>query len=162
MVDAIRPEHKHFERAAAAHLLARFGLTGDTALQTVGKLSGGERCRVALARLAAAEANFLVLDEPTNHLDLWARDSLEKAVARFRRDRALRQPRPLFRQPRGRSPDGVRARRVRVIEGNYDEYQRMLSGGKPNSQPAENAAPKKPAPSVKWFTQGQGSIEKAH
>ncbi len=64
-------------------LLARFGLTGDTALQTVGSLSGGERCRAALARLAGAEANFLVLDEPTNHLDLWARDALEKAIAQF-------------------------------------------------------------------------------
>ena len=61
-------------------LLARFGTDRRTALQKVGSLSGGERCRAALARLAAAEANFLVLDEPTNHLDLWARDALEKAL----------------------------------------------------------------------------------
>ena len=72
--------------------------TGDTALQPVGSLSGGERCRAALARLAAADANFLVLDEPTNHLDLWARDALERALRAVRRHRALRQPRPLFRQ----------------------------------------------------------------
>ena len=65
------------------NLLAAFGLTGDRALQTVGSLSGGERCRAALARLAAADANFLVLDEPTNHLDLWARDALEKALTQF-------------------------------------------------------------------------------
>ena len=64
-------------------LLARFGITGDTALQKVGRLSGGERSRAALARLAAADANFLVLDEPTNHLDLWARDALEQALTAF-------------------------------------------------------------------------------
>ena len=62
-------------------LLALFGLTGDAAMQTVGSLSGGQRCRAALARLAGDEANFLVLDEPTNHLDLWARDALEKALS---------------------------------------------------------------------------------
>ena len=93
-------------------LLARFGLTGDTALQPVGSLSGGERCRAALARLAATDANFLVLDEPTNHLDLWARDALERALSRVRRHGAVRQPRPLLRQPRGRSSPGGRARAV--------------------------------------------------
>ena len=42
----------------------------------------------------------------------------------------------------------IEPERIRVIEGNYDEYQKMLSGGEPNRQAAENAAPKKPtAPS---------------
>ena len=64
-------------------LLAKFGITQDRALRPLRQLSGGERCRVALARLTAAKANFLVLDEPTNHLDLWARAALEKALGRF-------------------------------------------------------------------------------
>lgn len=64
-------------------LLAKFGITGDHALTPVKNLSGGERCRVALARLTATRANLLVLDEPTNHLDLWARDALEKALQAF-------------------------------------------------------------------------------
>ena len=81
VVDAIRPTHKQFHTQQRRDLLARFGLTGDTALQKVGKLSGGElSCRCALA---AADANFLILDKPTNHLDLWARDALEEALKNF-------------------------------------------------------------------------------
>jgi ATP-binding cassette subfamily F protein 3 len=82
-LDAIRPGHKEFVDQQRRDLLARFGITGDMALQKVGSLSGGERNRVALARLAALDANALILDEPTNHLDLWARDSLEQAIRSF-------------------------------------------------------------------------------
>ena len=50
-------------------LLGSFGLTGATADQRPGSLSGGERARLSLAMLAAGRANLLVLDEPTNNLD---------------------------------------------------------------------------------------------
>jgi ATPase subunit of ABC transporter with duplicated ATPase domains len=50
-------------------LLGSFGLTGATAAQPAGSLSGGERARLSLAMLAAGRANLLVLDEPTNNLD---------------------------------------------------------------------------------------------
>jgi ATPase subunit of ABC transporter with duplicated ATPase domains len=50
-------------------LLGSFGLTGGTASQPAGSLSGGERARLSLAMLAAGQANLLVLDEPTNNLD---------------------------------------------------------------------------------------------
>src|SRR5262249_45285167 len=64
-------------------LLGRFGIMGDQINQKVGSLSGGERSRVALARLVAQGVNVLILDEPTNHLDLWACDSLEQALKEF-------------------------------------------------------------------------------
>jgi ATP-binding cassette, subfamily F, member 3 len=64
-------------------LLGRFGINGDQAYQKVGSLSGGERSRVALARLVALGVNVLVLDEPTNHLDLWACDALEQGLLEF-------------------------------------------------------------------------------
>jgi ATPase subunit of ABC transporter with duplicated ATPase domains len=50
-------------------LLGAFGLKGSAALQTPDTLSGGERAKLALAMLAASEANLLILDEPTNNLD---------------------------------------------------------------------------------------------
>lgn len=83
-VDAVMPPHKLLEEPARRDLLARFGITGDDALRPVGELSGGQRCRVALCRVAAADANLLVLDEPTNHLDIWARESLAEALKNFR------------------------------------------------------------------------------
>jgi len=126
VLDSIRPTHKQFLTQQRRDLLARFGITGDTALQKVGKLSGGERNRAALARLAAADANFLVLDEPTNHLDLWARDALERALTDF--DGTV-----LFvshdRYFVNRVADHLivfEPGRVRVIEGNYEAYQLLL------------------------------------
>ena len=65
------------------NLLARFGIRGDRAFQTVETLSGGEKSRVALVRLVQSQPNLLVLDEPTNHLDLWACEALERSLEEF-------------------------------------------------------------------------------
>ncbi|MEP7003561.1 MAG: ABC-F family ATP-binding cassette domain-containing protein [Chloroflexota bacterium] len=67
----------------ARGLLAQFLFRGDDVFRSVGVLSGGERSRLALARLSAREANLLVLDEPTNHLDLAAREQLEAVLGGF-------------------------------------------------------------------------------
>lgn len=69
--------------AEARSWLARFLFIGEHVLTPVGALSGGERTRLALARLVLSEANTLVLDEPTNHLDLRAREALEEALAGY-------------------------------------------------------------------------------
>jgi ATP-binding cassette subfamily F protein 3 len=84
VVDAVRPPgDPNFTPAQVRDLLARFGLKGDIVFQKVGSLSGGEKSKAALARVAALNANLLVLDEPTNHLDLWSRAALEEALRGF-------------------------------------------------------------------------------
>jgi ATP-binding cassette subfamily F protein 3 len=128
--------------------------------QRVSSLSGGERNRTALARLAASDANFLILDEPTNHLDLWARGSLERALRDFQgsvlfvsHDRYFLNQvatKLLIVEPGHRvSGGGVSGGglRFRVIDGNYDTYQHFVKQGLAKDARADvSAAVSKPAP----------------
>jgi ATP-binding cassette subfamily F protein 3 len=66
--------------AAVRAQLGRFGFQGDKAITKVGKLSGGERARLALALITREAPHMLILDEPTNHLDVDAREALVQAL----------------------------------------------------------------------------------
>jgi len=67
----------------ARDLLAKFLFRGDDVFKKLGMLSGGERSRVALARLSQLGGNLLLLDEPTNHLDIPSRETLEEVLIKF-------------------------------------------------------------------------------
>jgi ATP-binding cassette subfamily F protein 3 len=82
VLDAMKLASGMTDAEARSHL-ARFLFRGEEVFKSVGVLSGGERSRLALARLAARHANLLVLDEPTNHLDLLAREQLETVLQAF-------------------------------------------------------------------------------
>jgi ATP-binding cassette subfamily F protein 3 len=128
-LDAVRPNHKEFVEQQRRDLLARFGVTGDMVFQKVGSLSGGERNRTALARLAASDANFLILDEPTNHLDLWARGALENALREFDGSVLFVSHDRYFLNQVASKLLIVEPGRFRVIDGNYDTYLHFVKRG---------------------------------
>jgi ATP-binding cassette, subfamily F, member 3 len=82
ILDEIRDVSALTEEGARS-FLGRFLFSGDDAFKSIGSLSGGERSRVALAKLTLQGSNFMVLDEPTNHLDLQSRQFLEEVLSDF-------------------------------------------------------------------------------
>ena len=149
VVDCVRPDGKLLEEQRRRDLLARFGIGGDKVFQRVDSLSGGERCRVALARLAANEANFLILDEPTNHLDLWARDALERALAKFDGTVLFVSHDRYFVNRLADHIAAVEPGRFRIVEGNYEAYQRQIQSGPGQTPPPGKDQPGKAASGCK-------------
>ncbi len=89
---ALRPDDTALQNAttgsslpesAARTVLARLNLRGDSVFKPVRALSGGERAKVALARLLLSQSNLLILDEPTNHLDLFTLQALEALLSGY-------------------------------------------------------------------------------
>ena len=82
LIDELR-QQPGLAREDACHLLLRFKFAWRDMEQPVGTLSGGQKSRLQLAKLMAAEVNFLLMDEPTNHLDTYAQEQVEEALEAF-------------------------------------------------------------------------------
>jgi len=114
----------------ARDLLGRFLFRGDEVDRAVGVLSGGERARLALARLSVREANLLVLDEPTNHLDLAAREQLENVLDGFGGTILMVSHDRYFIDKLASEIWLVDEGILRRWEGNWSSYQRERAAGR--------------------------------
>ena len=80
VLDELWDEHPQAVQKEIRSVLARFLFRQDDVFKDVNSLSGGEKVRLALAKLMMDHDNLLILDEPTNHLDIPAKEALEKAL----------------------------------------------------------------------------------
>jgi ATP-binding cassette subfamily F protein 3 len=131
---------RHMPMSQARNYLARFLFQGDDVFRPINTLSGGERGRVALAKLALNGANFLLLDEPTNHLDIPSQEILEDVLADFEgtilmvsHDRYLIDS--LATQVWIATPG-----EMVVFDGSYSEYVAVRDGKVDDSEAANGAA----------------------
>jgi ATP-binding cassette subfamily F protein 3 len=83
LTDEIRSVRADLSPEVVRQYLAKFRFFGDDPFRTVRGLSGGERSRLAMAKIMLFPRNVLVLDEPTNHLDIPARETLEDALGAY-------------------------------------------------------------------------------
>ncbi|MDB9514192.1 ABC-F family ATP-binding cassette domain-containing protein [Kamptonema animale CS-326] len=83
VIETIHDEVPDWKNEEVRTLLGRFLFSGDTAFKQVGALSGGEKARLALAKMLLRPASLLILDEPTNHLDIPAKEMLEEAIQNY-------------------------------------------------------------------------------
>jgi ATP-binding cassette, subfamily F, member 3 len=83
VMETIHDEVPEWKNEEVRTLLGRFLFSGDTVFKQVAALSGGEKARLALAKMLLRPANLLILDEPTNHLDIPAKEMLESAIQHY-------------------------------------------------------------------------------
>jgi ATP-binding cassette, subfamily F, member 3 len=83
VLQTIHDEVPDWKNEEVRTLLGRFLFSGDTVFKKVEALSGGEKARLALAKMLLLPANLLILDEPTNHLDIPAKEMLEDALKNY-------------------------------------------------------------------------------
>ncbi len=113
----------------ARDLLGRFLFSGEEAEKQIGLLSGGERNRLALAKLVISKANVLFLDEPTNHLDMASREVLEGAVKDFPGTLVFASHDRFFIDRVATHLWLFDGRRIHVFKGTYSDYRKKVETG---------------------------------
>jgi len=84
VLDIVRRSNSAVPERDVRGLLGSFGFSGDAVSKPSGVLSGGEKIRLAFARIFINPPNFLLLDEPTTNLDIHGREALEKAIRDYK------------------------------------------------------------------------------
>lgn len=103
-------------------LLGCFLFSGDDVFKKIKILSGGEKARVALAKVIAAKGNFLMLDEPTNHLDMQSVEMLIDALNKYEGTLIFVSHDRYFISQTANKIWYIEDTKIKEFDGTYDEY----------------------------------------
>ena len=142
LMDEIRSVRADLSPEVVRQYLAKFRFFGDDPFRTVRGLSGGERSRLAMAKIMLFPRNVLVLDEPTNHLDIPARETLEDALGGYEGTLIVVSHDRYFLDRVCTRLLVIDGDRLEAHIGNYSDWRRRVSEAKRSEAPA----PAKPAP----------------
>ncbi|WGV24939.1 ABC-F family ATP-binding cassette domain-containing protein [Halotia branconii] len=142
VMETIHDEVPDWDNQEVRTLLGRFLFTGDTVFKSVGALSGGEKARLALAKMLLRPANLLILDEPTNHLDIPAKEMLEESLQNYDGTAIVVSHDRYFISQVANKIVEIRDGEFRVYLGDYHYYQEKIAEEKEQAKLAAIAAEK--------------------
>ena len=121
--DSLKKVAVGWSETEARTYLGSFMFSGDEIEKFVKVLSGGEKARLALARMLVSPAHLILLDEPTNHLDMVSRNIVEKSLAEFEGSIVCISHDRHFLNEVTNITCEIGSGTIRVFEGNYDYYE---------------------------------------
>ena len=124
-------------------ILGCFLFSGDDAFKKIKVLSGGEKSRVALAKVLISEANFLLLDEPTNHLDMMSVNILIQALQQYEGTFVVVSHDRFFVSEIANKIWYIEDEEIKVYPGTYDEYETWQEQRVQNGEVKQEKSPKK-------------------
>lgn len=143
-------------------LLGTFLFQGDDVDKKVQVLSGGEKSRLALAKMIATPANLLILDEPTNHLDMASQEILQEAMSRYDGSIIVVSHNRHFANSFVNRVLEIKNGKASLFEGNIDDYlfrvQAEKNGAVPAAEAGEANLQEKPARKGKESRRVQAQI----
>ncbi|MFL9451528.1 ABC-F family ATP-binding cassette domain-containing protein [Tolypothrix bouteillei VB521301_2] len=142
VMETIHDEVPDWKNEEVRTILGRFLFSGDTVFKQVSALSGGEKARLALAKMLLQPVNLLILDEPTNHLDIPAKEMLEEAIQNYDGTVIVVSHDRYFISQVANKIVEIRDGEFRVYLGNYHYYLDKIAEEKEQARLAAIAAEK--------------------
>jgi ATP-binding cassette subfamily F protein 3 len=142
VMETIHDEVPDWKNEEVRTLLGRFLFSGETVFKKVQALSGGEKARLALAKMLLQPVNLLMLDEPTNHLDIPAKEMMEEALQNYDGTVLLVSHDRYFISQVATKIVEIRDGEFRVYLGDYHYYLDKLAEEKEQERQAKIAAEK--------------------
>lgn len=153
MLEELKGSNPNKSEGELRGVLGCFLFSGDDVFKKIKILSGGEKSRVALAKVLLSQANFLLLDEPTNHLDMQSVNILIQALDQYEGTYVVVSHDRYFVSQIANKIWYIEDEQIKEYPGTYDEYEWWLEerkqGVKTEEPPAKIQPAPKPQPSPK-------------